>query len=332
MMMTPHFGCLIYVRPVYSFVPKIPTAELDHCPKNPSSMNKDQSDKLGRDGENLVKLLLERLGARYTPAAEKTPSIDGQIQIYDEGSSGYLYVNAQVKTGHSYLRRRVRDKLYIKVEPPDVRKWLLSNTPVVLIWVDPVSDDWRDWRAYWGDARLGKPNAGQFAIRDWSVLDDGSLQRLRELARIGAGRPSIAPLRGPLLPVADLPDVRRQALEAYRDWCLTGAWSPKFGPIEIKLKAWRHITRTGQSRHALLHRLSLLPLARYVLQTASRSYFLRALPDHRGRWELHAVRGLYRPQYRADMLVEVVIKVQRKGNRMVNAELYSLHERRGWYG
>jgi hypothetical protein len=92
------------------------------------------------------------MGFEFVPAGDKTPSIDGYVQVH-EGTTN-LHFAVQVKTGPGHLRKKTATQFQVKLDAEDVEDWHETNTAVVVVWVDGYVTD-RDesgWTAYWGSA------------------------------------------------------------------------------------------------------------------------------------------------------------------------------------
>lgn len=317
-----------------------------------------KQDNLAQQGVAFVKLRAAEMGFVFTPTGDKTPSIDGHLQGWDETSDTNLYIAVQIKTGNSYARGLKTSSEFIHVSPlrrEDILDWKHSNIPVILVW---VSSDGSKRFALWGNAKLAKLASRTLKISKKSLFNQEARPKLLELARIGAGSPTIPRLTKPPLFPTRVSEVKKRAWKFYSEWREQGSNSPIFGKVDITLKGWRHITRVSSSQREVIHKLSLLPCARELIDTCTQSLFLRKIEDQvmdyttelhspsrlislgkalelwaRGKRkrEFHALRGLYRSRFQADVMVEVILEVTKVNERVMTTKLYSIHEKRSWY-
>jgi hypothetical protein len=288
-------------------------------------------DQKGTKGEACVQYAIVNLmNCTYIPTGEKEPSIDGVIRLTDPENDSHLNIGVQVKTGPSYIavpKGEVK-YAYIKLDSDDVIDWQLSNIPTIVVWVE--DPDISPTRMLWGDARKAKRKSGKLKVSTRAEFGRSALSDIVEMAKIHAGRPSIPRLTGkPLFPTK-VTEVRESARTFYNSWRAERTVSPAFGRVDVTLKGWRHLTRNTSAQIDIAHRVALLPFAREILKTASRSQFVRKLKSGRERSELHVLSGLYRPNYGADAIVEVVVEVDKRGRRIKKATFHSVYERRDW--
>ena len=284
-------------------------------------------DKRAIHAEAFVNAWATGAGLVYTSTAGKTPSIDGHIQLVDPLTGTNLYVNCQVKTGNSYVRELVvkRNVITLTVDATDISNWQSSNVPVVLIWVKQDELGVVDY-ALWAPVARRIGRATSVHIRKSARLDAKSVPRLLELARAHAGRATVPAIAAEPL-MSSLKMAKRRAWSFFKRWRLTGSESPAFGHVKLSRETWRHVTRRGLSRAGIIHRMSLLPCARELVESAARGTFLREL-DRKAhvRTELLEVRGTVRLPFRRPIALEVVLRVRRSKARIFEVVLHSIHE------
>lgn len=284
-------------------------------------------DKRAIHAEAFVNAWATGVGLVYTSTGGKTPSIDGHIQLVDPVTGTNLYVNCQVKTGNSYVRELVvkRNVMTLTVDATDISNWQSSNVPVVLVWVKQDELGVVDY-ALWTPVARRSGRTTSVHIRKSARLDASSVPRLLELARAHAGRATVPDIKvEPLVPTLKI--TKQRAWSFFKRWRVTGSESPVFGHVKLSRETWRHITRRGLSRSSIIHRLSLLPCARELVESAARGTFLREL-DRKAhvRIELVAVRGTVRLPFRRAIALEVVLRVRRSKAHVFEVVLHSIHE------
>lgn len=298
---------------------------------------------LGKKGESFVIHQFAEFNVDCIWGNGKTPSIEGVIRIKDEVFKTNLSLGVQIKTGNSYVHQSKKSKRHIiltKLEESDIRDWKASNIPVIVIW---VSDDPSGKRyALWADTTRIKKGAKQIKILKTALVDRNCVPKLLEIARAYAGLPVVPILKEtPLFPTL-VKDVKKDARKFYEKWRRVKTVSPIFGHVRITLKAWRHITRIKSSQREICHKLSCLPCARELIMNANQCRFLRKIErdgakeeensriidDPKSVKELWSICGTHQSPFRADVLLEVVIEVERRGQNILKATFYSLHEKR----
>ena len=304
--------------------------------------NGRENSSLGDEGEFFVGQLVSRMGAKYTQIGGNHPSIDGQIQLKDPDSGAFYYLQIQVKTGTNCISglKSKRKFLFLNLEKKHIFDWKLSNSPTIAVWVNLENDSAKQ-HALWADAKLARLGATRLKLYRKNLFDEAALPKLLDIARKNAGRPDIARLSSATLSPTTFADVKQQAWGFYSQWRSDGSVSPKFGKVYVTLKGWRHINRPSSSLPAIIHKLSLLQMARELLETSNQSRFLRRI-EQRGEdgelvgdrsiiKELHSVYGLHQSSYQADIIVEVVLEVTKISGYPYLTKLYGVHEKRDWY-
>jgi hypothetical protein len=281
-------------------------------------------DQLGKSGEDLVAFRLSSIGLEFNRAGEKTPSIDGYVMVHDATTN--LHLAVQVKTGKSFLRKKSARHLHVALDPTDVRDWRETNTPVVVVWVDGQNADSAKWTAYWASAT--RASASVIKIPCKSTLDAHSRTKIEDVVRAHAGRaPQIS--SAPLFP-AKTSEVKVAAWDFFQKWRREGSLSPLFGKIDLTRRAWRHITRVSRPQREVAHKLSLLPCAKAILESASRSEFRRKIETATELIEYHSVNGVYKAFYRRDAHIEVIVELVRpkiSPSKEPQVRFFSVYER-----
>ena len=195
--------------------------------------------------------------------------------------------------------------------------------PTIVVW---VGDSQTGKFALWQSTTVADPRAKSIKISKTSVFDEGSLPKLQDMARNWTGTPRVPILKNHPLGPSRVRDVRNAAWEYFSNWRELGSYSPRFGQVDITLKAWRHLTRASSSQREIIHKLSLLICAKELIEKTSRSTLFRSGRDQRN--ELHLLRGICSKRYREDILVEVILEASMDSQQTASTKLYSIHERR----
>jgi hypothetical protein len=275
--------------------------------------------------ETYVKLCVERMGCEFLPADSRTAGIDGHLRIIDNVTGSHLTLAVQVKSGIHYTRAPYSDPKFVHLafDKEHVLDWHLSNLPVILVWVlDPDIQTPPLW-CIASKIRLG---SGRVRIRRSHVFDSDARAKLRDIASHAAGRPDIPLLHGPMLGNY-FDEAKTGARKFYDTWRAKGSVSPKYGHVGVTLKGWRHITRHSASKNAILHKLSLLPCAKELIEVCESGLRVRVLREVGPRIELHMVRGLIRVPYRRDILLAAMLELRTTHDGRKRAKFYSLYER-----
>jgi hypothetical protein len=297
---------------------------------------------LGDRGEFAVGELVSKMGAKFTLIGGNHPSIDGQIQLKDPDTGTFYYLQVQVKTGTNCITgfNAKRKFFFLNLEKKHIFDWKLSNSPIIAVWVN-LDDDRAKEYALWADAKLARLGATKLKLYRKNLINKAAFPKILDIARKNAGRPDIARLSSLALFPTTLAEVKHQAWDFYSQWRSDGSVSPMFGRVDITLRGWRHLTRPSASVAAIIHKLSLLRMARELLETSNQSRFLRRI-EKRGEdgelvgdqsitKELHSVYGLHQSRYQADIIVEVVLEVTKINGYHRLTKLYGVHEKRDWY-
>lgn len=293
----------------------------------------------GTAGELYVMSQLERMGFDTTLAGGKHPLIDAYVQLREQDTGRPCYLTVQVKTGKSFLIGKPDRHLHIRLNKRDVDNWLRSTVPVIVVWVDDRKDA---LEAFWAEAkrsRVGTKGGKTLKIPKAYRLTPRARERLLKIAGADSGR-NITKLKSHPLPNR-VKEFKPLARAFFDEWRREGSWSPSklLNHVDVPLDAWRHLTKVSRSPQDVIHRLSLLPCAREILERTPDSTFMRDLPTSgwtpRGcsnagngiRRELRSVSGIRRVSHRSDALIEVVVEVARIGKHTLGARLRSVRER-----
>ena len=273
--------------------------------------------------ELFIRDRIEKMGFRYF-ATTGLPGIQGVIQLRTR-RSGRIAV--QVRTDKRVVTDGDRRGSYIllNLDPREIVSWELIGLPVIIVWVK-IDNSGSIAYALWRNANRAHRTSGRIKMPTEARL--GSKGTTRSLKKLHAHmwKPNVISLKEKLLFPQRVSEIRGQAWEYYRQWRLDGAISPVFNEVEITLKAWRHMTRRAISQRAIIHKLSLLPFARELVETAQKSKCVRSLP-HNGR-ELHSLRGVFTSTYQANATIEVILEVQKKASGKQRVRFLSVLERR----
>jgi hypothetical protein len=178
----------------------------------------------------------------------------------------------------------------------------------------------------WVSASEIELRSGRVKLRRSHIFDKNARPRIEELAREYAGRPSIPVLQSRPL-TTTLQEAKEEAWKFYRDWRGIGSFSPRYGYVGVTLRAWRHLTKASSPADMIIHRLSLLPCAKELIELSSKGALVRVTSPDGPRTELQSVRGVVRPKFRAAIVVEVVLEVRFPCERYRATKLYSVYER-----
>jgi hypothetical protein len=280
--------------------------------------------KLGLRGQTFVKARLEEMGFEVTPTGD-APSIDLYVMLHDGVTN--LHFNVQVKTGKSFLRPETSPRHYsIKLDERDVADWKHSGSPTFVVWVDNRSgSNDRVWTAYWATATNARGNT--LKIRKTSRLDMGALRRLERTVRQYRGRHGVVVTSEPLFP-ARVSDIKWSAWEYFKNWKQRGTLSPFFGAVAVTMRSWRHLTRVSRPQREVIHKLSLLPCAREIIEKVSVPEFRRSISGPHGQRKLYALSGRHEPRYRGSLAIEVIIEVFSHRNAPKRVNFLSVYEKR----
>jgi Domain of unknown function (DUF4365) len=286
-------------------------------------------DKLGQRGENIVKCLADKMGEHmnFIPAEQKTPSIDGVLQIFDKDHQCNRYVNVQIKTGDSHVRNRWGAKgamLYLKAE--DIRDWKAAKHPTIVVWV-PGDED--KFEAYWRNAQYAKVLVNGVKLKTSNKFDKAAFPHLLKLAREHAGILS-APLLDstPLFP-KKVRDVKDVAWRFYTEWRKEGSRNPLLKDIKITLKGWRHLTRAELSQPIICHKLSLLPCAKEIVATSKELRYMRRFRREGKEVCMVRITGALKQRHRVAAIIDVVVeKEMAVGSSRAEYTFLSVSERR----
>ncbi len=277
-----------------------------------------------KEAEILIKKLIEGMGSVYIKT-HKIPSINGLIQL--SKSAGHT-VALKIIIESSYIQYDNKDErfIYILANEKEILNWKSTALPVIVVWISENHDP------LWTNTKFVKLGSRKIKISKKTVFGtDKCIKELLNIVNRFSGNPDIQKLTQHALFPKQVSDIKNVAWQFYAEWRNDGSHSPVFGKVEITLKGWRHITRVSLSQHAIIHKLTLLPCAKELIETATESHFLRRIGENISLKELHALRGLYQPKFKTNVLVEVVLEVMKRGNRVISTKLYSIQEKRSWY-
>ncbi|CAN5367315.1 DUF4365 domain-containing protein [soil metagenome] len=265
-------------------------------------------DRLGKRGENVVKLLADQMNENISliPAEQKTPSIDGILQILDSDHGCFRYINVQIKAGDSHVKNRWGARgamLYLK--PDDIRDWKAAKHPTIVVW---VPSDEEKLEAYWRNAQYAKIRANGVKLKTSNKFDKTAFSHLLRLAREHAGI-SAAPLleSRPLFP-KKVREVKGAAWSFYSSWRKEGARNPLLKDIRITLKGWRHITRATLPQPMICHKLSLLSCAKEIVATSQEVRYMRQFQRDGKDICLVRITGALKERHRVTAVVDVVVE------------------------
>jgi len=279
----------------------------------------------GSQAEDLVAHCARTIG-EYDKADGKTPYIDGHLQIADPKTGQIYSVLIQVKSGRSkFSKRESRKRVVGRLDPDHVKAWKRWNLLIIVVWVEDAGN--RASQMLWADAARAK-RSGRLDFLASSEFGASAAAPILRLARAHAGCPDVPLLSHDLLFPEKVSEVRALAKNWFRMWMRVGSYSPVFGPVEVSWRVWRHITRCQLGQATVLHRLSLLPLAKEALEAARDANRVRTIGDGTGARYLFVVSAIYRRPHRTDAVIEVVVESTHKQGRPGKCKLVSLYERK----
>lgn len=286
-------------------------------------------DKLGQHGENVVKYLADAMDQHinFIPAGQKTPSIDGVLQIFDTEHQCSRYINVQIKAGQSHVKNRWGDKgamLHLRIE--DIRDWKTAKYPTIVVWVPGEVDR---PEAYWRNAQFAKIGASGVKLKASNKFNKTAFAPLLRMAREHAGI-----LAAPLL--LSLPlfrtkvrDVKEVARNFYDGWRQEGARNPLLKNIKVTLKGWRHLTRAELPQSLICHKLSLLPCAKEIVATSRQLRYLRKFTRNGNKVAIVRLTGALKERHRVITVIDVVLEKEFPvGSRRAEYTFLSVYERR----
>jgi hypothetical protein len=220
----------------------------------------------------------------------------------------------------------------LHLDPSEILKWKLLGIPVIIIWVNPDGKDTSN-NALWRSAHLASSRSGRLRIPEKAVLSSKGTARNFKTLMTDAWKPNLVRLNHQTLFPNKVREIKDQAWDYYRQWRDQGSTSPVFQNVEITLKGWRHMTRQSLPQKAVIHKLSLLRLARELIETSQKSKCVRVLnnPEGDGRKrELHSLKGVSMSKHQADVEIEVILEVEKLFGRIRRVSFLSVKERKGW--
>ncbi len=278
--------------------------------------------------ESFVKHRAEEMKCKYHKVKSSASTVYAHLQIIDnEGSGSYCYMGVYIQPGELYCKFGRRNSVIFTgfVERDLIVEWKENDMPSIAIW---VVGNGADREAFWANAADARLESGRIVLRPQHRFNKKSLPGLLRIVRQHKASLAIPGLRqSPCFP-ARVSDVKKAAWEFYADWRERGCMHPQLGKIDITLKGWRHITRRSVPQRAICHRLSLLPLARELIESGAEPKLVREFDG--GKRKLLILIGLLRPRYRAAALVTVVVEKQKLNSDDAIVRFYSVHERRIW--
>ncbi|MCW8939362.1 MAG: DUF4365 domain-containing protein, partial [Flavobacteriales bacterium] len=166
---------------------------------------------------------------------------------------------------------------YIEKHRP---KWNRLSGPIILIYVDHYSS-----KAWWTDLR-----------DDLSyTTDNKSIILVPKHQRFGKHSfGEFKSLKGNIFVSRDLPNIltdgddfeylkynksiKESAKEFYKDWCNSPATIHKdLGEIIVSRVGWRHLTRTDRKQTRIINSLSLLGVAKKIIENVDKCYQIKEL-------------------------------------------------------
>ncbi len=276
-----------------------------------------------------MKLLADAMGqnVNFISAGQKTPSIDGTLQIFDTEHACSRYINVQIKSGDSHVKNRWSEKgamLYLSIE--DIKNWKEARIPTIVVW---VPGDESKIEAFWRNAQWAKIRSAGVKLKTSNKFDNGAVGPLLKLAREHAGVLAAPLLASPPLFTPKVRDFKDVAWNFYSDWRNEGARNPLLKEVNITLKGWRHLTRVGQPQSVICHKLSLLPYAKEIIESSRELRFMRRSAKYQRKVDLVRVTGALKERHRFAAIIDVVLEREFAANS-ARAEytFLSVYERR----
>jgi len=286
-------------------------------------------DKLGLYGESVVRLLADAMGpyVNFIPAGQKTPHIDGVLQIFDAEHDCSRYINVQIKTGESHVRSRWGKKgamLYLRLE--DIRDWKTAGHPTIVVWVPGEEES---PKAYWRNAQYAKIRASGVKLKASNKFDKAAFAPLLRLAREHAGILTAPLLSSMPLFGTKVRDVKEVAWQFYQEWRNEGARNPLLKKIRITRKGWRHLTRAELPQSLICHKLSLLPCAKEIIATSRQLRFMRKFTRNGRDIVIVRLTGALKERHRVIAIIDVVVEKEFCiGSPRAEYTFLSVYERR----
>lgn len=290
----------------------------EHYGKSLHNMISSIKDYIFQMGEHYLEIKIREIGGEYIRHSDEQGSISRYIQLPDHDSSRRL-IAIQLKIGAIHLIRETPNFVRIRLQ----KKEIITDIATIIVW---MTDNQPDRYALWQSTTVANPRTKTIKITKRSVFDPRNLPKLLELARNWTGRPNVPMLKSRPLGLTCVRDVCNAAWKYYSGWRHLGSHSPKFGRVDVTLKAWRHITRVSSPQQEIIHKLSLLPCAKELIERTNKSTIFWKINAEK---ELYLLKGLCSTRYREDILVEVILEVSKINGKIVSTKLYSVHERRG---
>jgi hypothetical protein len=236
-------------------------------------MASSDSRSRGKLAEVDVHKIVLLLGSQWLPAPADQPAIDGIIDIYKHKKRTGLLLAVQVKAGQSYLVNRTKTAIQIRIDGDKLETLRQVRMPMILVYGDEVTR-----KFYWEDIAECDGRT-QVTLRRKNVFGRHSLGDLYRLAlRFGGNTANLPVVRLRRFSCRNLlTEVKQSARGFYVAWRRRGSYSPAYGVVKITLKGWRHIVNRRRSRDTLVHKLTLLPAARAILEGSSKHRLLRAV-------------------------------------------------------
>jgi hypothetical protein len=103
-----------------------------------------------KNGLIYVMKIVNEMECIWRPTPNDDTGFDGEIELAHDGDISGRILKVQVKSGQSYLVNRIGTSFEFVASEADVRYWLATNVPVILVVFDPGKGEgyWRSMKPY----------------------------------------------------------------------------------------------------------------------------------------------------------------------------------------
>lgn len=228
--------------------------------------------------------------------------IAGHIEIVKNHRPSGQFIAVEIKSGRSYLisekmrqstsRRMPVKHRRIALKPDQVSYYRECRIPVIIIWVDPVSEN-----AFWG--AIDEDSTDVFRIPHVFDRFVG-----RQLARLADRWHAVYPAYSdPRTPHFSMRVLRFGGLRFYNECRQTGCLSLAFGLVKFTRRGWRHITSQKRQQTKIRRSIELLGAAKLIL--AEQEHFHVCRVTRNGHMLYKQTARITHPN-RADAIVSVI--------------------------
>jgi len=278
------------------------------------------SESIGKIGELHVETMTHRSGHAWRDQSEKSPHIDGIIEVKESGKFSGKFILVQVKSGKSYLSGFKNKTFSIKIDPTTAQYLLGVPFPSLFVWYDDNRG-----RAFWSEVteRNLSPKRSRIRIPKRQSLGEHSYRDMIDVTRRWWGIEDNLPrLDLRIEPRVRVRDIKLSARQFYDEWRKEDFYSAAFGYVNITLKGWRHLTMASRPQEQIVRRLSLLGSAKQILENVPIFHLCRRINDKGISYYMQT--AMIREKHRANAVVSVIVEVPDLGT----PTFYSVFEHR----